>query len=262
MRTLGFDPDRIAIDKLAIDDGRLTLEDAASGTRTSLDKLAFSGDVRALTGQVKGDGAFALSGQSFRYQLTTGRRDAGTRMRLVVEPADRPLTLETEGNLTFEKDSPKYDGSVSIVRPAGVVLANGQTMASEPWRISGRVRADTGNALFEQLEAQYGPDERRIRLGGTAEFKFGGLPRFDVILSARQVDLDRALAAAGASGAAVRLPLSALGGVVDVLGDMGRPPFPVSLGVGVDALTLGGATLQSVRADHQIGCRRMERRYI
>ena len=30
----------------------------------------------------------------------------GTRVRLTLEPADRPLAFETDGNLTFEKDSP------------------------------------------------------------------------------------------------------------------------------------------------------------
>ena len=245
---MGFDPDRIAIDRLAVADGRVALEDAASGARVVLDKLAFAGEVRSQTGQVKGDGTFAVAGQAFRYQIATGRRDVGTRLRLNVEPADRPLAFETEGTLTFENDSPKFEGTASLARPAGVVLASGKTVASEPWRISGRVRADAGTALFEQVEAQYGPDERRIRLGGTAEFKFGARPRFDGVLSARQIDLDRAIAAAGAASRG-RLPLLALADLLDLAGDIGRPPFPISLGIGVDSVTLGGATVQSVRAD-------------
>jgi large subunit ribosomal protein L24 len=246
LRSLGFDPDRIAIDRLAVADGRVVLEDAASGARMVLDKLAFAGEVRSQTGQVKGDGTFTVAGQAFRYQVATGRRDVGTRLKLNLEPADRPLAFETEGTLTFENDAPKFEGTASLARPAGVVLASGKTVASEPWRILGRVRADTGTALFEQVETLYGPDERRVRLGGTAEFKFGARPRFDGVLSAHQIDLDRAMAAAGAAS---RVAPAALAGILDLAGDIGRPPFPVSLGVGVDSVTLGGATLQSVRAD-------------
>ena len=100
--------------------------------------------------------------------------------------------------------------------------------------------------MFEQVEAQYGPDERRLRLGGTGEFRFGAQPQFEGVLSARQIDLDRALASANAAN---RLPLSVLTSFVDVLGDAGRPPFAISLGIGVDTVTLGGASLQSLRAD-------------
>jgi uncharacterized protein involved in outer membrane biogenesis len=251
LRTLGFDPDNIAIDRLAVTDGRLALEDATSGTRMLLDKLAFSGEVRAQSGQVKGDGVFNVAGQTYRYSMATGRRDAGIRVRLGIEPAGQPLMFESEGTLTFENESPKFEGTASLARPAGVVLDSGKTVASEPWRIAGRVRANTGNATFEDVEATYGPDERRIRLGGTADFKFGAQPRFDSVLSARQVDLDRALAAGSASGSAAKLPLMALSSLVDFLRTAGRPPFPVSLGIGIDAVTLGGATLQSVRADIQ-----------
>ena len=246
LRNLGFDPDRVSIDRLAVTDGRLLLEDGASGTRVALDKLGFGGEVRPQSGQVKGDGTFALSGQTFRYQITTGRRDAGTRIRFNLEPTDQPLSFETEGTLTFEKDLPKFEGIASLVRPAGVVLASGKTVAGEPWRISGRMKADATSALFEQVEAQYGPDDRRLHLGGTAEFKFGAQPRFESVLSARQIDLDRALAAAGSPN---QLPALALNGLLDLVGGIARPPFPVKLGIGVDAMTLGGATVQSMRAD-------------
>ena len=137
------------------------------------------------------------------------------RVRLGVEPADRPLTFETEGTLTFEKDSPKFEGTASLARPAGVVLDSGKTVASEPWRICGpRARRHRQRAVRAGRSA-YGPDERRIRLGGTAEFKFGARPRFDGVLSARQVDLDRALAAAGAASrsapaAAMRAAVSSM----------------------------------------------------
>ena len=72
--------------------------------------------------------------------------------------------------------------------------AGGRGDVAVPWRASAKVKAAPQQALFEQLEYQYGPDERAIRLNGTAELRFGKNPRFEGVLSARQVDLDRALA--------------------------------------------------------------------
>ncbi|HVG52447.1 MAG TPA: AsmA family protein, partial [Xanthobacteraceae bacterium] len=244
LNNLGLD--QIGIDRLAVAGGRILLEDTGSRTRTTLDRLNFSGELRSQSGQVKGDGSFTVGEHNLRYQLTTGRRDAATRVRLNVESADRPIVFETDGNLTFEKDSPKFEGTVSIARPAGVVLDSGKALAGEPWRITGKVNADSRSAVFEQVDAQYGPDERRLKLGGTAELRFGSQPRFDSVLSARQIDMDRALAASGAGG---KLPLTTLTGLADFLGSVGRPPIPVSIGIGIDALTLGGATVQTLRAD-------------
>ncbi len=70
----------------------------------------------------------------------------------------------------------------------------GRGTVAVPWRATAKVKAAPTHALFEQLEYSYGPEARAIRLTGTAEFRFGKTPRFDSVLSARQADLDRALA--------------------------------------------------------------------
>ena len=45
------------------------------------------------------------------------------------------------------------------------------------------------------------------------------------------------------------LPLAALKAFIEPLASSYRPPFPVRLGIGVDAMTLGGSTIQSMHAD-------------
>ena len=59
---LGFDPDRLAIDRLAIENGRIAFSDAASDTRLTLDDVNVQGEVRSLLGPFKVDGTFALTG--------------------------------------------------------------------------------------------------------------------------------------------------------------------------------------------------------
>ena len=245
---VSLDPDQASIDRLVIDDGRLTLRDAGSGASMVLDQLWFNGDMRSLAGPVKGEGAFVTSGQLYGYSVTAGRRgdDGGTKLRVSLDPADRPLLIETEGTLWVDDGTPRYEGTATLARPVGLALAGGKKLVSEPWHLSGRIKATATDALLEELEFQYGPEERGIKLTGTADMQFGPHPRFNGVLSARQVDLDRSFARPDDTN---RLPLATLRSFAAGLGDAIRPPIPVKLGIGIDSLTLGGAELQSVRGD-------------
>ena len=237
----------LSIDKLAVEDGRITLADAASGSHLMLDRLWFNGDVRSLSGPVRGEGAFVNSGNLYGYRVSAGRlTDEGTRVRLVVETSERPMNIEADGMLAFDRFGPRFDGSLAVSRPAGVVLATGKTVASEPWRVASKVKATSAAALLENVEFQYGPEERAVKLGGAAEFKFGQRPRLQGAMSARQVDLDRIVATPNAPR---RLPLATFQAFAEMFSASGRPPLPVNLTFGVDAVTLGGATLQAVGAE-------------
>ena len=115
-------------------------------------------------------------------------------------------------------------------------------MAHEPWRLTSKVKAAAQSALLEQIEFQYGPEERAVKLDGAAEIKFGERPRLQGALSARQIDLDRLIATPVAPR---RLPAAATQAFVELFGGMMRPSIPVSLTVSIDAMTLGGAVLQA-----------------
>jgi uncharacterized protein involved in outer membrane biogenesis len=237
----------VTIDRIVVSDGRVSLADTSSGAKAVLENVSFKGEVRAPIGPVRGDGAFVVEGQAFNYRIATSRNAGdGIKLSLGIDPSDRPLTIETEGMLTFADDTPRYDGTLVLTRPAGLALSSGKTVASDPWRIESKLRIDPALALFEQVDFQYGPDERAVRLTGTAELRFGAGARLNSVLSARQIDLDRALAA---TDTASRLPLAALRHWAQTLDEILHPPLPLTIGIGIDAITLGGATLQSVRAD-------------
>jgi uncharacterized protein involved in outer membrane biogenesis len=237
----------VTIDRIAVSDGRVSLDDASSGAKAVLENVSFKGEVRAPVGPIRGAGAFVVEGQSFNYRIATSRSAGdGAKLSLAIDPADRPLTIETEGMLTLADDTPRFDGNLVLTRPAGLALSSGKTVASDPWRIESKLKIDPTVALFEQVDFQYGPDERAVRLTGTAELKFGAGARLNSVLSARQIDLDRALAA---TDAASRHPLAALQRWTQTLDEILHPPMPLTIGIGIDAVTLGGATLQSVRAD-------------
>ena len=44
--------------------------------------------------------------------------------------------------LAFERAAPRFDGALTLARPAGAVLASGKAVAHEPWRLTSKVKAD------------------------------------------------------------------------------------------------------------------------
>jgi uncharacterized protein involved in outer membrane biogenesis len=234
----------LSIDRLSIENGQATLTDAASGSTVVLDRVGFTGEVRSLTGPIRGSGEFMSRGTLYTYDFSAGRSGPeGSRLRLSLKTDEQPVAFEAEGTLAFEPTAPRFEGTLTLARPAVSVSASGRAVASEPWRLSSKVKATTASATLDEVSFQYGPEERAVTLAGAAEFAFGRYPQMRGTLFARQVDLDRLLAA---PGAARRLPLSAVQAFGDMLGGALRPSWPVQLALKVDTMTLGGGMVQSV----------------
>jgi len=240
-------PDGFAIERLRVVDGRALLFDAVSGKQMVLDKLAFTGEVRSLAGPFKGEGGFVTHGDRYGYRIATGRLgDDGLRLRFNVDRSDLPLGAEMDGVLSFEGAALRYDGAVTLRRPAGTALVDGKTIVSEPWTVTARVKATPASALLEQVELAYGIDGRGFKLGGSAEMTFGREPKFKGALLARQIDLDRLVEL---PDEARRLPVAVVKRLWATVGETVRLPLPVQLGLSVDAVTLAGATVHAVSAD-------------
>jgi len=237
----------LSIDRLTIENGHATLTDVNSKSALELDQVWFSGEVRSLTGPLRGKGEFVAAGGLYGYEISVGRGGPdGARVRLSLKTDERPLAVEADGMLALNGGSPRFDGTLALSRPAGAVLATGKAVAYEPWRLTSKIKSDTASASFGEVAFQYGPDERAATLTGSAEFKFGARPQLQGALSARQIDLDRLLATPQAPR---HLPFAAVQAFGDMLGSALRPPWPVRLSLGVDALTLGGANVQNVSSE-------------
>lgn len=243
---MGLDPDAISIERLTVQNGRVTLTDAASNGKAVLEKLDFSGEMRSLFGPFKGEGAFIVNGYHHPFRLSTGRvSDSAFRVRLSTDPIDRPLLAETDGTLSWEAGEPRFEGVLTLTRRAATMRADGNAMVIEPWRATSKVKLNPASALLEQVEFQYGPEERAIKLAGSANVRLGSRPLFEGALSARQIDVDRLV---GTLDEPKRSPASVAKAFAETFGVM-RPVLPVSLALSVDSLTLAGANLQMVGID-------------
>jgi large subunit ribosomal protein L24 len=234
--------DAFSIDQLSVEDATLILSDAASKGHLQLDHAAFKGEVRALSGPIRGEGQFVSGTERFGYRLALNRKadDGSLRVRLNVDPADQPLTNEIDGALTLENGVPEFSGTFVRTRTPDVKLSAGQVVANQPWRVTTKMHALPAGATLEHIEVAYGTEPRTLKLTGGGKFTFGAAPKLDATLTARQADLDRLAALPAATR---QLPLVALGALARPF-DGAPPAFPVKLSVRVDNITLGGGVIR------------------
>jgi len=246
--SIGFDPDALSIERLDILDSRAMLTDSASGSGLVLDKLEFRGELRSLAGPIKGEGAFLLDGQHYPYRLSASRvgDDGAVRVRFGIDPIDRPLLAEADASVWIERGIPRFEGTLNLARPVGRAPAGAQALIIEPWRVSSKIRGDSAAAVLEQIEFQYGPDDRAMKLKGDARLTFGSQPEVEGVLSSTQLDLDRLLALPEATR---RRPLPVIKALAEYFAGAPRLPIPARLGISAESVTLAGATLQRVSGD-------------
>lgn len=234
-----FNLGSLAIDRMNVA-GRVVLHDASSGTTLRADNLVFTGDMRGAAGSLRGDGSFVLLGARTPFRVSSGQTNdgKGTRVRFIADPGERPLSADLDGVLTFDNSIPKFEGGLTLARPADAKAAD----QGQPWRLSSRVKANPSSATFEQVEAAYGAEDGALRLTGGGDVRFGSSPLLHLTLSARQLDADRLLARGSANVEPLRL-LPALRALVTSLLAL---PLPSQIELGADQIALGGRPLQNI----------------
>lgn len=247
----------VSIEKLEIEEGSLTLKDSASDWHLSLNKLKFAGQMRSLNGPVQGDGSFELDGQAapLKYSLAIGRRgdDGVAKVHFSVNPPEgrrlaeadpstkRPTSFDIDGSLRTEKGAPQFEGTLQWAGGPGIL--DGLT---ESWRMAGHMHLDPARAQLDQINLQYGAEERVVQLRGDISLTRGSVPTLVATLSSSQIDLDRILGPAPAGG---RRPQVVLKNLADSLVGMPQPPFGVQVKLNADVVTLRGGMLQRVEGD-------------
>ena len=242
-----FDPDALTISRLSVEDGRITLSRCglrlAPGRCKSFRSTATSA---RSSGRSRARALFrsVTSHTAIGSRATTLTTTAASRSGSAIDPSKHPLSTEIEGTLSFERGVPQFDGVLSLARPVGATLAGGERVMSDPWQLAGKLQATPASASLREIALQYGPEERAVIFSGKAELKFGAHPHLDGEVTARQVDVDRMLAAPDVTH---RPPLVLFKSFAEAFVDAVKPPVPVAASVAIDAVTAGGTTIQNVR---------------
>jgi large subunit ribosomal protein L24 len=170
-------------------------------------------------------------------------------VRFAVDPIDQPLTAEADVTVWIERGVPRFEGSVQFARAVGRAPAGAQSLITEPWRVNSRIKGDSASATLEQIEFQYGPDDRAIKLSGGANLTFGAQPKVSGALSSSQIDLDRLLEL---PEAVRQRPLGAVKTLAESMIAAARLPIPAALSISAESVMLGGATLTRVGAELKV----------
>lgn len=255
-----IDADAVAVNRIAITDGAVEFADLSTGLRQHVDDIRMTGEIVSLQGPFKFEGTADFENAPYAVQLNTGRLDenGGLRTKLEIEAASRPLVIRADGTLQTRGERARYVGALVVQRPPPPALreAEGADAASagppaagapvpETWRMEGRVAADMRSVAMELFDFQYGPDERALKLTGSATMALGNAPRFDANVAARQLDFDRALRRGDEQSLTLRQ-------VYERLRDTSPGialPVPGRIGIDVQGAVIGGDIVGDVHAE-------------
>jgi uncharacterized protein involved in outer membrane biogenesis len=232
----------VAIDRIEIEGGEITLEDPREGARFFVDGIAFGGTAQSALGPWRGEGGARFEGTRVGFTLQTSRMDAtGGRVRLVVEPVERPVAFEFEGALAIDQARPVLGGTLRL-RGVGAEVAEQRDRGA---RVEATVEARPERIVARDLKIiQAAGDDRQIQLAGTVNVALGARPRLDAVLSARQLDLDRLTA--GPQEADVPARLARLFAGTPLLA---VPPLDGRVRLDIASLVLAGGLIQEARLD-------------
>jgi tetratricopeptide (TPR) repeat protein len=238
----GPEPNLLAVEQFDVVNSRAVLSDARSATQVVLEKFGFAGNAGSLAGLAKGAGSFSAAEKTYNYRLSVSRpgKDGMIPLRLLLTSSDQSFSADLDASIWIGREgSPRFDGDLRLARP---VQRRGEAaLAFVPWRLSSRIRGDSSGATLEQVEIEFGRDDRAVKMRGNAEVNFDGLARLSGALFSSVIDADRLLASSSAEARPRPLAMASI--FADVLASV-QPSVPVELRIGIDNLTLAGGTLQ------------------
>lgn len=245
-----LDPAKISLSQVEIVQGTAELYDSRAGRAWTATAINAVIEARSLEGPGRIEAGLVLEGEPLALRAAAGRRTAANAMPLSVTIGSPrfPLLLSLSGSLQAPPgELPIYSGQVSLT---SVVAAEEDAPAS-PWALFAAAGAFelTPEALsLPEFQISYGLPERPIAFDGEAAVEIGAAPRFDVALKARQVDIDRALAAGPGQAVSIQRAAEAL---VQAARLVPTVPMPGLLRLDIKGMVVGGSVIQAVGADLQ-----------
>ncbi|QCK86042.1 AsmA family protein [Phreatobacter aquaticus] len=224
-------------ENIIIENGRLSALDATGTPWLIGERMMLTGESRGSRGPVRLEGRMAADGRTVAVQtLASLPEQGGLSLRVRAQDQDQGLTLEAEGTITGT-GGPRFEGPLILSGATGGL----------PWRLAGTATASTESLLIDKVEASLGPADRMARGSGSIRLSWGANPAIDAIVTARQVDLDKLIEA---PDAAPRTPRDILAGLVRAVpGLAGGASWPVTIGLDINGVTLGGAQIIDLRGD-------------
>jgi uncharacterized protein involved in outer membrane biogenesis len=243
-----LDPDAVTLEKVDISDGSIDYRDLRTGRSVSLTGINAAVDARSLLGPWKVEGGLVADGVPSTFRIATGRRDDDhtIRVKLEANPANVPIAVSAEGPLGLDDKGLTWAGNFTL---AHVEDDDGTLAGKKPslgWRASGSYDLRPEQLRLPAFTLSQGPADRPYSLTGAASVDLGKAMRFDAVLKARQLDLDRSIGKGPNEPASVDLASQA---IVAGLAEIPVPTIPGRVGFDIPGIVIGGSVIQNLRFD-------------
>jgi uncharacterized protein involved in outer membrane biogenesis len=246
-----IDPERVVVQRLEVVNGRIDFTDARAGVSFSLTDINTDRvDARSLHGPWRIEGNLSVNGVRTSFNVATGRRLQSGAIAFSAEivPAESIFAgrLQADGTLRVASAGPVFDGRYRY-----------EKFGPAP----GGGRAGPATVVSFHSEGKFNLTPERLRISdfalargfgdlsdvtGALTVTFGARPRFDAVVTARQVNLD------GAAGQGPEARASVSDAARDFAGLISQvplPPIPGSIGIDIPAVVIGGGLIQNLRLD-------------
>lgn len=252
-----FDPHRIALEKLTVTDGEVTIRHAASGRTHLLSQINTTISAKSLAGPWRANGTVLVDGMRTTLAASTGQVDenGAMRVRTRMDPDLYPLAIEADGNVRIEKGEALYSGQFKIMgeekkaealRGGGGESVQIEALKPEPgFRLNGEFSLDHERLGIEAFRFETGPLDNPYTADGTAFVELGKEPRFFIETKGAQVRFDEAVA--GSEGGAGLTLAERIAALEKALADLPKPSMPGNVEVNLPAIVAGDTTVRDVR---------------
>ncbi|HWK86349.1 MAG TPA: AsmA-like C-terminal region-containing protein [Xanthobacteraceae bacterium] len=229
------EPGPLSVSRFTIEGGRLVLDDRANKRQYQFNDIAAAGELQSRAGPLKLEASFAQDGKprnnAWKLRASSGQfNDTNGRARFSLTRADG-LSFDADGMLSLEKAKPRFEGKINLAQPGAM-----------PWKLAANAIASHAALKLEGLEISFGAPDAPAEFSGEAQVSSLQRGVFDAELSAKFVDLDKALGAQNKSAAAVIAQLR------DTLAGFRGDPLTGKLKLSVAQLVAGGGTLRDVES--------------
>jgi len=246
-----FDPDRVILESVQIEDGALTFVDDRFGVTHTLEDIRALVSARSLAGPWRADDAsLSVNGQHYQFNLATGRvlSNGALRIKVDIQPRRLPLDMTVDGKLRSDAiRGLVYNGTYNA-RMIGT--APDGTLDLAGWRSEGSFNAVLGGVDIDRAVVSHGPPDRPLTLAGSLKIRLGDTPRFSAAVQANQIDLDRTLGAGPSEP--IDIP-TAVERLLTLVRTSPKPPIKGDVIVDVPVIVAGGAIIQGFRLEAEIG---------
>jgi hypothetical protein len=242
-----IEAEQVSLARLEVADGTALIEDSRNARNWRAEAINGVLEASSLRGPGKFDATFVFDDEPISAEASFGQagEDRSVSVKLAVSAASSPVTLTTDGTFAWPADAPPaYEGLATI---AGVQPEEGE--ARSPWadlEAHGAFELALDSLGVEAAQLSYGGTERPLILAGRGRLDFADRPHFDATVTARQIDLDRAL------GGKPDDPVAVDAVFRDMLDALPMLPFtsvPGNLHLNVQGVAIGGNIVQGVAAD-------------